>query len=53
MAATLNACGYDDGLAESDPVRQEVRNEVNQALAASEDARDKRTRFASISRSTA
>ncbi|WP_263355003.1 tetratricopeptide repeat protein [Acidicapsa acidisoli] len=42
MAATLNACGYDEGLAESDPVRQEVRNEVNQALAASEDARDKR-----------
>jgi len=42
MAATLNACGYDDGLTESDPVRQEVRNEVNQALAGSEDARDKR-----------
>jgi len=42
MAAALNACGYDDGLAESDPIRQTVRNEVNQALAASEDARDKR-----------
>jgi len=42
MAATLNACGYDDGLAESDEVRQKVRDEVNQALAASEDARDKR-----------
>jgi tetratricopeptide (TPR) repeat protein len=42
MAATLNACGYDEGLAESDPVRQQVRGEVNQALAASEDARDKR-----------
>jgi tetratricopeptide (TPR) repeat protein len=42
MASTLNACGYDDGLAESDPVRKQVRDEVNQALAASEDARDKR-----------
>ena len=42
MAATLNACGYDDGLAESDPVRQKLRDEVNQALAASEDARQKR-----------
>jgi hypothetical protein len=42
MAATLNACGYDEGLTESDIVRQQVRGEVNQALAASEDARDKR-----------
>jgi len=42
MAATLNACGYDDGLAKSDGVRQKIRDEVNQALAASEDARDKR-----------
>jgi tetratricopeptide (TPR) repeat protein len=42
MAATLNACGYDEGLAESDPIRQRVRDEVNRALAASEDARDKR-----------
>jgi tetratricopeptide (TPR) repeat protein len=42
MAAALNACGYDEGLDESDPLRQRVRNEVNQALAASEDARSKR-----------
>jgi tetratricopeptide (TPR) repeat protein len=42
MAATLNSCGYDEGLEESDPIRQKIRNEVNQALAASEDARDKR-----------
>jgi tetratricopeptide (TPR) repeat protein len=42
MAATLNACGYDEGLAESDAVRQTVRDEVNRALAASEDARSKR-----------
>ena len=42
MAATLNACGYDEGLAESDPIRQRLRDEVNQALTASEDARAKR-----------
>ena len=42
MSAALNACGYDGGLSESDPIRQKVRDEVNAALAASEDARDKR-----------
>jgi tetratricopeptide (TPR) repeat protein len=42
MAAALNACGYDEGLAESDPIRQKIRDQVNQALAASEDARTKR-----------
>jgi len=42
MAAALNSCGYDEGLAESDAVRQRVRDEVNQALTASEDARKKR-----------
>jgi tetratricopeptide (TPR) repeat protein len=42
MAAALNACGYDEGLAESSPVRQHVRDEMNQALAKSEDARAKR-----------
>ena len=42
MAAALNSCGYDEGLAESDPIRQRVRDEVGQALAASEDARKKR-----------
>jgi tetratricopeptide (TPR) repeat protein len=42
MAAALNACGYDEGLAESDPIRQKVRNEVAQALTTSEDARDAR-----------
>jgi hypothetical protein len=44
MAATLNACGYDEGLDESAPVRKRVRDEINQALARSEDARDKRDR---------
>jgi len=42
MAAALNACGYDEGLEESDPVRKHVRDEMNQALAKSEDARAKR-----------
>jgi hypothetical protein len=42
MAAALNACGYDEGLDESEPVRKRVRDEMNQALAQSEDARNKR-----------
>jgi tetratricopeptide (TPR) repeat protein len=44
MAAALNACGYDEGLEESAPIRQRVRDEMNQALAKSEDARNKRDR---------
>ena len=42
MAAALNICGYDEGLDESAPERQRVREEINQALAKSEDARSKR-----------
>jgi hypothetical protein len=42
MAAALNACGYDEGLDESAPVRKRVRGEIDQALSKSEDARDKR-----------
>ena len=42
MAAALNACGYDEGLDASAPVRQRVREELNQALSRSEDARAKR-----------
>jgi hypothetical protein len=42
MAAALNACGYDDGLEESAPIRKRVRDEMNLALAKSEDARKKR-----------
>ncbi len=41
MAAALNACGYDEGLDESAPVRKRVRDEINQSLAKSEDARGK------------
>ena len=39
MAAALNACGYDEGLESSDPVRKRVRDEMGQALNKSEDAR--------------
>ena len=42
MAAALNACGYNEGLANSDPVRKRVRDEMNQALAQSEAARKDR-----------
>jgi hypothetical protein len=45
MAAALNACGYDEGLDESAPVRQHVRDEINQALAKSEDARAARDKI--------
>jgi tetratricopeptide (TPR) repeat protein len=42
MASALNACGYDEGLDESAPIRKRVREEINEALAKSEDARSKR-----------
>lgn len=42
MGAALNACGYDDGLSESNPVRMTVREEVNQATQASAAARTDR-----------
>ncbi len=42
MAAGLNMCGYDDGLQNSAPVRQQVRDEINKELAKSEDARKSR-----------
>jgi hypothetical protein len=45
MASALNACGYDEGLEESAPVRKRVRDEINQALAKSEDARAKRDKL--------
>jgi len=45
MAAGLNACGYDEGLEQSGPVRKRIRDEMNQALAKSEDARNKRDKL--------
>lgn len=45
MGVALNACGYDDGLSESNPVRTTVREEVNQATQASAAARDDRDKL--------
>lgn len=45
MAAALNACGYDEGIDESAPVRKRVRDEINTALAKSEDSRAKRDKL--------
>jgi hypothetical protein len=42
MAAALNACGYDEGLEDSAAIRKRVRDEINDALAKSEEARAKR-----------
>jgi tetratricopeptide (TPR) repeat protein len=42
MAAALNACGYDEGFAESSPIRKRVRDEMNAVFAKSEEARQKR-----------
>src|SRR5580658_7227629 len=42
MAAALNVCGYNEGLDASAPVRKQVRDEIDQALAGSEVARKKR-----------
>jgi hypothetical protein len=38
IAVALNACGYDNGLAQSDPMRAHVREQVNQAIAQSAQA---------------
>jgi hypothetical protein len=45
LAVALNACGYDDGLNESDPVRQTVRSDVNEATQDSEAARQDRDKL--------
>ena len=45
MASALNACGYNEGLNESDPIRKWVRTQMDQALAKSEDARSKRDKM--------
>ena len=42
VAVALNACGYDAGLAQSDPIRRQVREAVNQAAQGSPQARDAR-----------
>jgi tetratricopeptide (TPR) repeat protein len=45
MASALNACGYDEGLEESAPIRAKVREEMNQAFTRSEDARNARDKI--------
>lgn len=45
VASALNVCGYDADLDRSAPVRAEVRQDINQALTASEAARDSRDRL--------
>jgi hypothetical protein len=45
VAVALNACGYDNGLADSDPIRMHVREQLNQALQQSEAARDARDKL--------
>ena len=42
VAAALNTCGYDEALDESQPIRQRVRDEIQQALKSSERARASR-----------
>ncbi len=45
LASALNVCGYDADLDKSAPVRAEVRQDINTALAASEQARDSRDKL--------
>lgn len=45
MASALNACGYDEGLDDSAPIRSKVRDELNQTFTKSEDARNARDKL--------
>ncbi|WP_433966618.1 hypothetical protein [Tunturiibacter gelidiferens] len=42
LAVALNVCGYDDGLANSAPVRHKIRDDINAQIAASADTRTSR-----------
>jgi len=42
IAAALNACGYDDDLAASAPIRLKIRDEINAELTVSAQARESR-----------
>ncbi len=42
VAVALNACGYDNGLEDSDPVRARVRDQINRELQQSAPAREAR-----------
>jgi hypothetical protein len=45
IGVALNACGYDRGLNDSNPVRKKVRDELNQALLGSARGRDDRDKL--------
>lgn len=45
VMAALNTCGYNEGLSLSDPVRQKVRNDIDQVLLQSEPAREVRDKL--------
>ena len=45
VMAGLNTCGYNEGLSTSDPVRQKVRDDIDEALQQSAAARDSRDRL--------
>jgi len=45
LLAAMNACGYDADLANSDPLRAQVRQEIEQTAATSQDAARARTGF--------
>jgi hypothetical protein len=45
MASALNACGYNEGVDESAPLRKRVRDEMNAALGRSEAARSARDKL--------
>ena len=50
VAVALNACGYDDELATSDPLRAHIREQVNLALQESAAARDARDQLCTFTR---
>lgn len=45
VLTAINSCGYDQDLNSADPIRQQVRNQVAQAVQASMDAQDARERM--------
>jgi len=50
VLTALNSCGFDLDLANSDPIRQQVRNEVERTIAASETARKARENLCAFRR---
>jgi hypothetical protein len=48
VMAALNTCGYNEGLSISDPLRQKVRDDIDETLEQSAAARDSRDRLCSF-----